>query len=396
MKTLLIWSCVFVAGWMLGWYTHEHWPRTGFSAHTEPPPDPGSSHHADKTAVHLRSKSSASKTADLAQPSLFEQMLASGQFQDAVELFNSSASSLTRERYRSALIQYLNALLRGKDYVRAEQILSAYLDVEYRDADVLSLQATLYWSKGLHRRAIETLYEARSYEHRTPQIVLITERIRKYVAEYARQLRASDEQQTQLSLYEYLVQVEPDHSPYFIALARTQVAQNRLDEARQSLFLVESDPRVSDEAQQLLDQIADTVAFSQTTPVAIPLVREGDHFLIEAWINDALQIRLLIDTGASMTVIRDDILRAAGVSQAATPPLRLFNTANGLVEGAVYRLDNLSVGEQSVANIDVAALELSQLRAAEGLLGMNFLKHFKFFIDQNKPELRLSAHAEER
>lgn len=396
MKKLLIWSSVFVAGWTLGWYTHERWSWPGFSTHTEPPPELSSSRNVDETGLDLRSQSSPSKTPQPAEPNVFEQMLAKGQFQDAVELFNSSTSSLTRERYRSALIRYLNALLRAKNYLRAEQILSAYLDVEYRDADVLSLRATLYWSEGLHRRAIETLYEARSYEHRTPQIALITERIRKYVAEYARQLRASDEQQTQLSLYDYLVQVEPDHSPYFIALARAQIARNRLDEARQSLFLVESDPRVSDEAQQLLDQIADTVAFSQATPTAIPLVRQGEHFLIEAWINDAVQVRLLIDTGASMTVVRDDILRAAGIFQPARPSLRLFNTANGVVEGAVYRLDNLSVGEQSVENIDVAALELNQLRAAEGLLGMNFLKHFKFFIDQDKPELRLSAHSEER
>jgi predicted aspartyl protease len=97
-----------------------------------------------------------------------------------------------------------------------------------------------------------------------------------------------------------------------------------------------------------------------------------------------------------MTVLRDDILLAAGIFKPARPSLQLFSTANGLVEGAVYRLDNLSIGDQNVANIEVAALGLASLHSADGLLGMNFLKHFKFFIDQSKPELRLSTFTEPR
>ncbi|MEN8802052.1 MAG: TIGR02281 family clan AA aspartic protease [Thiogranum sp.] len=323
-------------------------------------------------------------------------MLSTGQYQQAMQLFNAPDSQSSREQYRVTLIQYLNTLLQVKDYLHADQILSAYLNEEYRDVDVLLLRARLYWLQGQHRQAIETLYDAKSYEYRAPQLALIAERIRTYVADHDRQLQIADEQLTRLALYEYLVQVEPDYSPYFIALARAQLAQNRLDEARQSLFLVESDPRVSDEARLLLSQIEDTVTFSQASQVSIPLTRQGEHFLIDARINDRVTVRLLIDTGASMTVLRDDILVAAGLFKPARPSLQLFSTANGLVEGAVYRLDNLSIGDQNVANIEVAALGLASLQSADGLLGMNFLKHFKFFIDQNKPELRLSGLTDTR
>jgi clan AA aspartic protease (TIGR02281 family) len=326
----------------------------------------------------------------------FEELLLTGQYQHAIQLFNAQDSQPGREQYRTTFIQHLNTLLRVKDYLHADQILSAYLNEEYRDVDVLLLRARLYWLQGHHIQAIETLYDAKSYEYRTPHIALITQRIRTYVADYDRQLQNTEEQQTRLALYEYLVRMEPDHSPYFIALARTQLSQNRLDEARQSLFLVESDPRVSDEARQLLSQIEDTVTFSQANQISIPLIRQGEHFLIDARINDRVAVRLLIDTGASMTVLRDDILLAAGIFKPARPSLQLFSTANGLVEGAVYRLDNLSIGDQNVANIEVAALGLASLHSADGLLGMNFLKHFKFFIDQSKPELRLSTFTEPR
>jgi len=391
------WLFVLIAGWMLGWHSHRHWSAHDVSPSAELQPGSGLSGDAGRNSVQVGQKGEhASDKPGSPESSVFEEMLLTGQYQHAMQLFNSQDSQTDREQYRTTLIQHLNTLLRVKDYLHADQIVSAYLDEEYRDVDVLLLRARLYWLQGQHRQAIETLYDAKSYEYRAPQIALITERIRTYVADHDRQLKNTDEQQARLALYEYLVQVEPDHSPYFIALARTQLSQNRLDEARQSLFLVQSDPLVSDEARQLLSQIEDTVTISQADPIAIPLIRQGEHFLIDARINDSVAVRLLIDTGASMTVLRDDILPAAGIFKPVKPSLQLFSTANGLVEGAVYRLDNLSVGDQNVANIEVAALGLTSLHSADGLLGMNFLKHFKFFIDQNKPELRLSTFTEPR
>jgi clan AA aspartic protease (TIGR02281 family) len=391
------WLSVLIAGWMLGWHSHRHWSSQDVSPPAELQRGSGLPGNAGRNSAQVgQDNGHVSDRPDSAEKSVFEEMLITGQYQNAIQLFNSQDSQASREQYRTTLIQYLNMLLRVKDYLHAGQILSAYLNEEYRDVDVLLLRARLYWLQGRHRQAIETLYDAKSYEYRTPHIALITEQIRTYVADYDRPLKNTDEQQTRLALYEYLVQVEPDHSPYFIALARVQLSQNRLDEARQSLFLVESDPQVSDEARQLLRQIEDTVTFSQPNPIAIPLIRQGEHFLIEARINDKVAVRLLIDTGASMTVLRDDILLAAGIFKPARPSLQLFSTANGLVEGAVYRLDNLSVGDQNVTNLEVAALSLASLHSADGLLGMNFLKHFKFFIDQNKPELRLSSFSETR
>ncbi|MEN8760820.1 MAG: TIGR02281 family clan AA aspartic protease [Thiogranum sp.] len=391
------WLLVLCAGWVLGWHTHRHWSAQDISPSAELRPGSSLPGGAGRNSVRFGQEDQyvADKPGSPLS-SVFEKMLSTGQYQQAMQLFNAPDSQSSREQYRVTLIQYLNTLLQVKDYLHADQILSAYLNEEYRDVDVLLLRARLYWLQGQHRQAIETLYDAKSYEYRAPQLALIAERIRTYVADHDRQLQIADEQLTRLALYEYLVQVEPDYSPYFIALARAQLAQNRLDEARQSLFLVESDPRVSDEARLLLSQIEDTVTFSQASQVSIPLIRQGEHFLIDARINDRVTVRLLIDTGASMTVLRDDILVAAGLFKPARPSLQLFSTANGLVEGAVYRLDNLSIGDQNVANIEVAALGLASLQSADGLLGMNFLKHFKFFIDQNKPELRLSGLTDTR
>lgn len=391
------WLFVLFAGWMLGWYSHQYWNPPEIPPTTEAQPDssPSGDVQISSRQVVQAGRHRADQPASLADNSL-QHMLSTHQYQNAMQLFNSHTGKADKERYRSVVIKHLNRLLQLKDYPHAGQLLSAYLDEEYRDVDVLLLRARLYRLQGRYRQAIETLYDARSYEHRQPQLTLISERIRTYVTDYDRQLESSDEQQARLALYEYLVQVEPDHSPYFIALARSQLDQSRLEEARQSLSLVESDPRVSAQAQQLISQIEDTVTFSQTNPVAIPLIRHGEHFLINALINDSVSVRLLIDTGASMTVLRGDILTSAGMFPAARPSIRRFSTANGVVEGAVVRLDSLSIGDQRMTNLEVAALDLASLDSADGLLGMNFLKRYKFFIDQNKPELRLSTFTQTR
>ena len=107
-----------------------------------------------------------------------------------------------------------------------------------------------------------------------------------------------------------------------------------------------------------------------------------------------IPVKLLLDTGASMTIVKHGILDSAGVRMGADAPLRQFGTVSGTARGPVYRVDTLTLGGQSVANMEIAVLELSGLDDIDGLLGMNYLRHFKLYIDQSKSELRLSEPLE--
>jgi clan AA aspartic protease (TIGR02281 family) len=119
------------------------------------------------------------------------------------------------------------------------------------------------------------------------------------------------------------------------------------------------------------------------------LQRHGDHFLVAARLADGSSARLLIDTGASMTILTPPIPARGGYTD--TGQKRVFSTANGRVTAPVYRLDVLSVGDWQVSQIEVGVLELADSPHIDGLLGMNFLRHFQFFIDQNQAMLRLSV-----
>ena len=87
------------------------------------------------------------------------------------------------------------------------------------------------------------------------------------------------------------------------------------------------------------------------------------------------------------------MLKRRGLAARATGRTGLFTTANGRVSAPIYRLDSVSIGDWQVSDLDVGVLELGD-SGIDGLLGMNFLRHFQFFIDQHEALLRLSIAGE--
>ena len=130
---------------------------------------------------------------------------------------------------------------------------------------------------------------------------------------------------------------------------------------------------------------------SAVTGIAgIPLRRRGNHFLVEAQPGGGDSLELLIDTGASVTILTPAALARHRVAYRDTGRQALFSTANGRVQAPVYRINALAVGDWEVRGLEIGVLELGSGGAIDGLLGMDFLQHFRFFIDQNRAELRLS------
>jgi len=379
------WLLVLTAGLVLGWFGNQYWP--GFR-------EIGSI--ADKDSQfpveqgYWKNGEPPGKSSPSSQKITISMLLDIHQYELAIQIFQGHETDESRKHARADIVSHLEVLLKEGDYPHLGRLLTLYLYQEYRDIDALLIQAELYRLQKDYIKAIDTLYSARSYEYRQPQIAYIDAQIRKVVAEYDTQLQAADDYHQLAVLYENLVYLARDNPQNVIKPAKAQLALNRHGEVWQTLNLVAADPRVSDEVNRLIAEMDNAVTYSDSAPAVIPLIRQGNHFIVEAQINNAGPIRLMLDTGASMTVVRSDILHAAGVAMAGNAPLRRFTTANGETEGPVYRVDSLSLGDQRVKNIDIAVLDLSGLSGADGLLGMDYLKHFKIYIDQAGQELRLS------
>jgi clan AA aspartic protease (TIGR02281 family) len=229
---------------------------------------------------------------------------------------------------------------------------------------------------------------------------LINTRIRSTVAELARSLERNNDQNNMLAMYQQLTQLEPDYAPWFIGLAATQLALDDKEAARRSLVLVAQDPDVGARAQAMLSTIAIALVKPQETEpqefttevVGIPLHRSGNHFVVDARPEPGQNIRLLIDTGASVTILTPDVIEQQGIRYQDTGRTRVFNTANGPARTPVYKLDSLTVGDWKVKQLEIGVLDLRGGTDVDGLLGMNFLRHFQFYIDQNEAMLLLSVN----
>jgi len=115
----------------------------------------------------------------------------------------------------------------------------------------------------------------------------------------------------------------------------------------------------------------------------------GHRIMVEARINGQGPVRLQLDTGADATVITPDALIALRVSysDARQVPLRGIG---GSATGYLVVLDSLEVGGARVAPMRVVSHDAEFERGVAGLLGRDFLNHFRVSIDNTRGIVELA------
>lgn len=394
MSRLITGLLIFMAGWGLGWYSYQHWGTApGQSARPVVPAPAHSDNRETAAVIAVPVLGAGDDSARLLQRNEFDAVL------EHYESLQRQADDAAVAAARTEILTYARRLISEGRYRLAEQLLQQFLVSAYRDVAARVLLAEAYQGQGDLLAAIDQLYEARGYAYRPAMLQRISGRIRSVVADLTRTLKRNNDQAALLSLYQQLIQLEPDHAPWFMGLASAQLALDDKEAARRSLLLVAQDPNVGAQAQAILSELS--VAFAErqggdpwgavTEVVGIPLQRRGNHFIVNARPADGRSIQLLIDTGASLTIFTPDVLEQRGIGYQDTGRTGIFNTANGPVEAPIYTLDALAVGDWSVRQLDIGVMDLGAGTGVDGLLGMNFLNQFQFFIDQNDSMLRLFA-----
>ena len=141
-------------------------------------------------------------------------------------------------------------------------------------------------------------------------------------------------------------------------------------------------------------------AASSATPdpgpnaVRVRLLR-GYLMIAQVSVNDRGPYDFLIDTGSNTTLL--DPALAAELGLRAKDKLQLTSLARATAVPR-YFLGKLTVGTASLSNLEALALPLTQLRELDGnirgVLGMNFLLHFSFRLDFDRPALELYSSPE--
>lgn len=175
---------------------------------------------------------------------------------------------------------------------------------------------------------------------------------------------ANQDWATAVKILEQLIRAHPQEAP---ALARY----------RQELLQLQQQPRTP----------APSTATAVPQPGGIVPIRrrEGGIPVIQVILNQRLPVEMLVDSGASMTVITQRMARALGITPAQVVDNRLFDTANGPVILPVVYVQSISVGgfHRKQLPVAVAGPEMTL-----GLLGQDFLQHFDVSLRQDHIQLQ--------
>ena len=129
---------------------------------------------------------------------------------------------------------------------------------------------------------------------------------------------------------------------------------------------------------------------TQDSEITIPLEKIGGSFVVQVNLNRERTAHLIVDTGASLTVLSTNIAIDLGLLGTTDNELLTVNTAGGSVQVNKNYLSSLTVGNAQAHNVAVAIHDLPDIpEQIEGLLGMSFLKHFLITLDAEHARLIL-------
>jgi clan AA aspartic protease (TIGR02281 family) len=122
--------------------------------------------------------------------------------------------------------------------------------------------------------------------------------------------------------------------------------------------------------------------------IQIPLIPvSGGNFLVDTVLNGRVKARLMLDTGASLITLTEEIGRKLGIIQYADSAQLPFNTAGGEEWMPLVALETVTIGSAKTKLVEASIN--SHITDIDGLLGMSFLGDFRFEIDRTNKRLTL-------
>ncbi|MCA9471945.1 MAG: retroviral-like aspartic protease family protein [Nitrospirales bacterium] len=132
----------------------------------------------------------------------------------------------------------------------------------------------------------------------------------------------------------------------------------------------------------------------RTETVIVPVIPHGGSLLVSVRLNQTRDVQLILDTGATMTVLSNEVALDLGLIASTDTRLTTVNTAGGQIQVNLSKLSSIHAGTAKAHDIDVAIHDLPDTPSGiDGLLGMSFLKHFLVTLDTNEQRLYLKPRS---
>jgi predicted aspartyl protease len=124
---------------------------------------------------------------------------------------------------------------------------------------------------------------------------------------------------------------------------------------------------------------------------SVPLAMLHGMTFVRVVVNDGPGATFLLDTGSTHTVLSPRHARQLGIAVPSNAPQQIVQVVGGAtITMPLVRVRSVSVGGLSVEELEVGIYEaLPNVSGAEGLLGSDFLRHFRVSVNQDAKQLTL-------
>jgi len=295
-------------------------------------------------------------------------------------------------------MNHLKLLTEARSNSDFSELIESYLSIYYDDVDFLLLLADFNQANGSYLEVVDVYLLAKTYAYTNVDQQNTLSRFNNFVTSID---QAYTSQQDWWSLINFYTHVNTSG-----LMTSTHQYQQALAHLRSGdeYFAIEqftqllNDSMVGESAALALNSLDNNGTASaiennavQDDSQSVVLQKIGNQYAVNLSNNRRDNVNLLIDTGASMTVISSSSFFSLGIgADAVELDRRVFRTAGGVVMGTVYAFPELRLGPYLLQDTQVAVLDFETRPEIDGLLGMNILGQFRFQIDQENTQLRLS------
>ncbi len=312
----------------------------------------------------------------------FYTLLEKNLFSDAMAFYLESENKIL-PFYRATLLNYFKKKSKTNPEEAIVQMLN-FSQLEPKNKAVNLELIKTYKDMKNYKDAIAILTKLIDNTSASEQEKLYSELI-KNSQKHIEELIASKKFQALVDFLKERIELGVKTPFYTYSLAKYYVEIEKFTSAVPLLKEIEYDYDYGEKAKKLLALIQEKVLQNKEYTHQVKLKKVGDHFTIEVEVDNH-PITLLLDTGATLTMINEEKLSS---TLTIIKENIILNTAGGEINAKLQEADVFSVGGIELENFQIVSSSFEQ-KEADGLLGMNFFKKFKFKIDQEKSLLYLS------
>jgi len=327
----------------------------------------------------------------------FQKLLNERLYYDAMNLYQEQNEQVAAQ-LKNILLEQLNQLAAARNSNDFSELIQSYLSVYYDDIDVLIRLADFNQSNGRYLEAVDVYLLAKTYAYTTVDQQNVIARFNDFIEEIDSSYTNQKNWIALINLYSHINASGLMTSPFQYQQALAHLRSGDEYFAIEQLKQLLNDSLMGESAAIALNRLtANTQApAAPDRPAlqdseAIQLQKLGNQYLVNLTINRSDDVKLLIDTGASITTLSRAAFESLNsFDEAEKRDRRAFRTAGGVVMGTVYSFPEVSLGAYLMKNTQIAVLDFDTNREIDGLLGMNVLGQFRFQIDQENTRLLLS------